>query len=302
LLFAGYKNLRATFGLNYTAHKKAISKNPNSLRIMTWNVRGFDNPSSFWDSPESVRRQMFDYIDQSQADVLCFQEFTEHFANGVLSNTTELVDIGYRYYYKTNELIYPFSTGVSISGTAIFSKVPLVDSGKTLLGDPSHPEHLAYVDLLFSQKKLRIFSTHLKSLNLFVDTAYTPQVMTFHSDSNFVRKSSKFEKLKVFEQDHAREVVIAKAELNKSPYPVVFTADMNSVPAAYPYHIITNGLQDAFVKKGFGLGGTMVDSLPKTLRIDLLLVDKRFDIKNYHLQNINLSDHFPQMVDLQWKQ
>jgi len=299
LFLGGYKNLFATFALNFSAQKDEVAKAPGTLRILTWNVRNFDNPSTYADTPKSIRRQMFDYIRNSEADVLCLQEFTEHIANGALSNTTELVDLGYIYYYKTNETILAVNYGTFLSGTAIFSKVPLIDSGKTLLGDSSYPEHIAYVDLVIHNKRMRLFSAHFKSLSLFVDKSYPGTLTPFHNDTNFIRRSDRFEKLKVFDQDHAREALIAKAELNKSPYAVVFTADMNSVPTSYAYHFMSSGLKDVFVSKGWGLGTTM-GNLPKTLRIDLLLVDKKLSITGYHKEELHLSDHFPQMVDLQW--
>ena len=110
-----------------------------------------------------------------------------------------------------------------------------------------------------------------------------------------------FEKLKVFAQEHVKEAWIAKREMDKSPYPIVFNGDLNTVPASYPYHFLSKGLQDVFLSSGFGLGTTM-DSLPKTLRIDYLLIDKKLTIKNYYLQQLHLSDHYPQIVDLAWKQ
>jgi endonuclease/exonuclease/phosphatase (EEP) superfamily protein YafD len=82
---------------------------------------------------------------------------------------------------------------------------------------------------------------------------------------------------------------------------VIVGVDMNSVPCSYPYHIVSAGLQDAFKLNGWGLGTTM-DSLPATLRIDFLFVDNKLEIKRYRKDEVNLSDHFPQFVDVAWKQ
>ena len=69
--------------------------------------------------------------------------------------------------------------------------------------------------------------------------------------------------------------------------PVVFCGDLNTVPASYPYYVISRGLQDAFLQFGCGLGTTM-DSLPKPLRIDYFFVDKRISIKNYVKNGVKL--------------
>lgn len=298
LFFIGFQNLFATFALN-PSPKQAVTKSPGSLRVLTWNVRGFDNPSVTSDTVHSVRAQMFRYISKVNPDVLCLQEFAEHLVSGTFSNTAELKKLGYVYFYRTDEMPRHYPYGTVLSGTAIFSKIPIIDSGKIMLGDPSYPEYLAFADVPLQNKKVRIFATHLKSINLFANPADTSNKVIFYGDSDFVYTSTKFEKLKAFGQAHAREAVIAKQAVNKSPFPVVIGTDMNSVPTSYPYHIMSAGLQDAFKLNGWGLG-TSIGDLPKTLRIDFLLVDKKLSIINFHKDEVHLSDHFPQFIDVEW--
>lgn len=300
LFFAGFQNLFATFALNPSA-KPSLAKDTGSLRILTWNVRGFDNPSAEYDTPGSIRRQMFDYISKVDPDVLCLQEFSEHFVKGCVSNTAELKKRGYIYFYKTNEVIHNHSYGPVLTGSAIFSKIPIIDTGKTMLGDPSYPEYLAFADVSLQNKTVRIFSTHFKSINLFAGPVDTSNKVVFYGDSNFVYYSSKFEKLKAFAPAHSKEALIAKEAVSKSPYPTITGTDMNSVPTSYQYHTMSAGLQDAFKLNGWGLGTTMAD-LPKTLRIDFLLVDKKLSIIKFRKDEVHLSDHFPQFIDVKWKE
>jgi endonuclease/exonuclease/phosphatase family metal-dependent hydrolase len=297
VFFAGYKNLFAAVGLNFHGKKAISTKDSNSLRILTWNVASFSRYATYFAPGQTLPDTIFSYIKNIGPDILCFQEFSDFNPFNSTSNTTVLAQSGYRYYYT----FHPDGSPNSIAGTTIFSKLPLLDTGKTMLGDPSNPEYIAHADVLFNNKRLRIFTTHLKSIALFIDTNVVTNLVVFHGDPNFVHKATKFEKLKVFAQDHARQVLIAKAEVDKSPYPIVFTADMNSVPTSYPYHVISKGLQDAFVVKGRGLGGTM-DQLPPTLRIDLMLADKRLKIKSFFRDSLSLSDHFPQVMDVEWRQ
>lgn len=299
LLFAGFQNLVSTIALNPSS-KTAVSKDSSSLRILSWNVRGFDNPSIGSDSLTSARTQMFKYISEINPDVLCLQEFVQHYLPGTFSNTEDLRKLGYGYMYLTNDVVNKNPGGVIITCSAIFSKIPIVDSAKVLLGDPSYTEYLGAVDIAFQNKKMRIFTTHFKSINLFAGPASSRNKVLFYGDSNFVYESTRFEKLKAFAQAHSKEAVIAKDALNNSPYPVIFAADMNSVPTSYPYHLMSQHLQDPFTKKGWGLGTTM-DGYPKSLRIDFLLVDKQFTISNFRKDDVYLSDHFPQFVDVSWK-
>jgi endonuclease/exonuclease/phosphatase family metal-dependent hydrolase len=299
LLLVGFPNVRSTFAINAVPNARAL-KDSGTLRVLTWNVRGFDNPAIHADSPNSPRRLMFAYIKKANPDILCLQEFTEHEAPSLLSNTKDLLNLGYKYYYKTNDQIHYFKSWNQFDGTAIFSKIPIIDTGRVLLGDPSYPEHLAYIDVSLKNKPVRIFSTHFKSMHLFVGPKNPDRIVVLHGDEDIVYNTTRFEKLKLFGKEHSRQAEIAKNEVNKSPYPVVFSADMNSVPTSYAYHTMCNKLQDAFITKGFGLGTTL-DSLPKTLRIDYFFVDKKLFIKNYWKDDISLSDHFPQLIDVSWR-
>ncbi|MDB5247691.1 MAG: hypothetical protein JWQ40_2085 [Segetibacter sp.] len=298
LLLVGFQNLFSTFAISLSNSSKPYLKDSNTLRVLGWNVRSFDNPAIHADSPNSARRKMFDYIKNSNADILCLQEFTEYIGPAFTSNTKQLITLGYVHNYQTAEIVKTFGWGTAKTGSAIFSKIPLLDSGKTLLGDPSFPEHIAFIDVSFKNRRLRVFATHFKSLNLFANRNSSTGVL-FHNDPYYVYEATKFEKLKVFAQDHVREAFIAKDQLNKSPYPLIYLADMNSVPTSYPYHVMSKGLTDAFIANGSGLGTTL-DSLPKTLRIDFILVDKRFSIKSFQKHDVHLSDHFPQLADLEW--
>jgi len=300
LFFAAFQNLFATFGLNPPA-TVSKEKPKGSLRILSWNVRGFDIPCAYADSPKAVRRQMLAYISDIKPDILCLQEFAEYFVGGCYSNTEELQKMGYLYFYKTNEITHNHGYGPILAGSAIFSKIPITDTGRVMLGDPSYPEYLASVDVSFNGRPVRIYATHFKSINLFVNSPKAGNRIILYGDSNFVYNKSKFEKLKAFAQAHSREAVIAKETVAKSPFPVVIGTDMNSVPASFQYNVLAAGLQDAFKLKGCGLGATM-DSLPRTLRIDYLLVDKQLSIKNFRKDNLHLSDHYPQFIDVSWKE
>lgn len=298
VLLTGYKNLLSTITWHCTQN---TTKQPKeTIRILSWNVRGFDNPSTYIDSPGSVRQQMFNYIKLSNPDIICTQEFTEHNGKGLISNTTELLDMGYAFNFRTNELSHLYPYGLVQSGTAIFSKLPITNSGKIMYADSSFPEHIAYIDVKMKNKMCRIFSTHFKSYN-FSAVEDVSNKAKFYGDSTFIYRASKFEKLRTFSKEHVVQSNKVKEIMRQSPYPFVFCADLNDVPTSYSYHIISKGLQDAFLQRGCGTGGTM-DSMPPTLRIDYLLADKSISINNYQLNKMHLSDHYPQIIDISWKQ
>jgi endonuclease/exonuclease/phosphatase family metal-dependent hydrolase len=59
-------------------------------------------------------------------------------------------------------------------------------------------------------------------------------------------------------------------------------------------------MQDAFLEKGFGIGRTF-SSLSPTLRIDYILTDDQFSIKQFTRVVKYLSDHFMIMADVELK-
>ena len=88
-----------------------------------------------------------------------------------------------------------------------------------------------------------------------------------------------------------------RIEIDKSPYPVIVCGDFNDVPNSYPYEKIGNGLQDAFVMKGSGIGRTFSGISP-TLRIDNIFVDKLYSVHQFTRIAKKLSDHFPVIADI----
>jgi endonuclease/exonuclease/phosphatase family metal-dependent hydrolase len=59
-------------------------------------------------------------------------------------------------------------------------------------------------------------------------------------------------------------------------------------------------MQDAFLKKGFGIGRTF-SALSPTLRIDYIFADKHFKILQFNRLVKKLSDHYMLLADVELK-
>src|SRR5690606_20357235 len=90
----------------------------------------------------------------------------------------------------------------------------------------------------------------------------------------------------------ARQVEAISALIKESPYPVIVCGDLNDTPASYSYKQLKQGLHDAFVRSGKGIGQTFINKLP-ALRIDYILHDKGFESYNFETHNYRMSDHLP---------
>ena len=86
-------------------------------------------------------------------------------------------------------------------------------------------------------------------------------------------------------------------ELDHSPYPSVLCGDFNDVPNSYTYFQIRGNRQDAFLKRGGGIGRTYA-SISPTLRIDYIFADPRFSVVQCKKVEVSYSDHYPVIADL----
>jgi endonuclease/exonuclease/phosphatase (EEP) superfamily protein YafD len=88
--------------------------------------------------------------------------------------------------------------------------------------------------------------------------------------------------------------------LGDSPYPVLFCGDLNDVPNSYTYFTVRGDMQDAFLKKGFGIGRTF-SAISPTLRIDYIFADDNFKIIQFNRLVKHYSDHFMLVADIEMK-
>ncbi|MDR6342726.1 endonuclease/exonuclease/phosphatase family metal-dependent hydrolase [Filimonas zeae] len=297
VLLTGFANIRNTIAFNPFA-PNAPEKSDSSITVLTWNVFFFLNDHEIKDDTiGNPRREMINTIVNSNADVLCFQEYLSYNnGRGLVSMSHILDSLGYKYKVFSNDHIYQVAGGYSEVGAMLFSKLPIADSGRIAFNNGSK-EHAPFADVVIKERKVRVIAAHLASLGLYSDTANTGQGSENVYKLSYKRKGSIARKIKKTALEHAREAAILDSAFKASPHPVVFCADMNSVPASYTYKKVRGDMQDAFLKKGLGLGQTY-DALSPTLRIDVCLADKRLLVQHCKVERVHLSDHFPVITTL----
>ncbi len=301
-LLIGYRNLNTSVAMHPFTQHQLEHNDTNTLRVLTWNVFCFLNRHEVKDdNAENPRNKMIEAIRQMNPDVLCMQEFLSY--NDVpelVSMNQVLAGMGYRYRFFSNDHRYSVKNGYSEIGAVLFSKYPFVDTGRVSLRNPQN-DHLTYGDILFKQKPVRIFTAHMSSLALYVDTAKTSLSKENIYKLTYERKRSVARKIKRSAIMHENESYIIDSALSQSPHPLVYCADMNAVPCTYSYRMVRGQLQDAFLEKGFGFGQTY-DALSPTLRIDVCFADKRLQVTDCFVRKLHgLSDHFPVIATFKWK-
>lgn len=297
-LLLGWTNIHAFFALHPASHFNP-EKPPGSLRILTWNVRSFDDFLTRKKVSSGHRPKMLDFIGRQQADVLCLQEFYEPLTrHGLESNITYIqTQLHFPYFFYSRDY---GRSGLYSGGVMIFSRYPIID---TLLHEYARPdgmretESLIAADINTGTDTIRIFATHLQSVLFHSKEFHDIEIIKNVDDSILDASRSIAKKLRqafLRRGDQAQEV---RAQLDCSPYPAIICGDFNDVPNSYTYFTIRGGWQDAFLQKGFGIGRTYVNISP-TLRIDYILADWSLKVLQCRKFSLPWSDHNPVEADL----
>jgi endonuclease/exonuclease/phosphatase family metal-dependent hydrolase len=304
-LFAGYKNIVSTIGLHVFRAAWHAQKDSGTIRVMCWNINYVGDPYISHNDPGSRRAKALGYIREVQPDILCLQDFSlieeRGTRNVFFNNMNDVLETGkfpycyFPFFYEHDGRNYAVKTGV-----AVFSKLPLTDTGSFNTGGQISDEKTGYVDVLLNNKPLRIYTTHLSSMNLWPNANGEAGLDYLEGDSTKQRTSTVLSKLNYFGKVHARQAEAIKKELDQSPCPLLFSGDLNSVPSGYVYHTLAKGLEDAFLEKDFGIGGTYHLVFPR-LRIDVLLHSKEIEVVQFTRPAVGLSDHYPLIADIRWK-
>ena len=256
-----------------------------------------------WGTPTTIRYEEgsevgYRWFARQQADVLCLQEFFTSTDTAYYNNLQHMLhEIGYPYYYFARR----DDGDRQWFGNAIFSKHPIVDSGKFLFPNERYPESLLHTDIDFHGDTIRVYTTHLASLR-FKKEDYENIEEIKGQQRDIIRNSKGiFSKVRNAMLQRKEQALLIKELVSNDPYPAILTGDFNDVPNSYTYFTIRdNKLQDAFLKKGFGIGRTF-NTISPTLRIDYILTTRDFDVLQFNRIVKNLSDHYMLVSDLQLK-
>jgi endonuclease/exonuclease/phosphatase family metal-dependent hydrolase len=295
-LLLGIKSITVFFAFHKTKTFD-YKKDPATIRVVSWNVARFVELKRNSNKGSSIRLKMFDLIRQQNADVLCLQEFHTSIDSSYYNNIKPIqAELGYPYYYFS----FDNDGDNHYYSSIIFSRVPIIDTGKIRYPRPTLPDVLLYTDLKFNQDTVRVFTTHLQSLQFGRKDYERIDQIASAKDSLLENSRNILSKLKKGFSYRSIQADIVHRIIEDSPHPVIVCADLNDVPNSYAYFTVRSNMQDAFLKKGFGVGRTF-SSLSPTLRIDYIFTDKHFRIKQFSRITKKYSDHYMLVSDLELK-
>jgi endonuclease/exonuclease/phosphatase family metal-dependent hydrolase len=300
-LIIGWSNIHSFLALHPLSGFNT-TKAPNSIRILTWNVRSFDEWITKKKGASGHREKMLDFIAGQHPDVVCFQEFLHSHQPADSCNIPYYQQrLHLPYYMFSHDYTWSNSHNEKYeSGVAILSRYPIVDSmamNYTRSSAFHATESLISADLLVGKDTVRVFTTHLQSVLFHEKDFHDLEIIRNVDDSILSASRSIAKKLGYAFRHRADQAQEVRAILDKSAYPGVICGDFNDVPNSYTYFTIRKDWQDAFLQKGFGIGRTYVHISP-TLRIDYILADRRFSVLQCRKYSLPWSDHNPVVADL----
>ncbi|MFY7652221.1 MAG: endonuclease/exonuclease/phosphatase family protein [Chitinophagaceae bacterium] len=299
VILLGFQNIKNCFALNWPSSFQQ-EKDAEHIRVLSWNVNEFVNSEIIADSINNHRRGILNFIAKTNADVLCLQDFSSSNDSKIyLNNFTYIKDsLNYPFVFITiddNRGMKGFMEGY---GTAIFSRLPFIDTGRFAYKEMKIPEHLNYVTINKGKTTLRLYNTHLRSMSLKdVNPEIASKPLITNADTAIKTNKNIASLIRTYDLIHAGQVNFIKPIINQSSYPYLFCADLNAVPSTYVYHTLSKGLKDAFLEKGIGIGKTYHGVAP-SLRIDVVLMHPSIQLKQLFTPKPSLSDHFPILVDV----
>lgn len=287
-------------------HDFQMEKNNDQLRVMTWNVRYFVpfEKKIFQSNETGSRDDIFNEIKSFQPDVVCFQEF---FTNGGFKGEDNILlfsrELGFPYHFFSRDNVH---WGTIVSGTAIFSRYPMVNS--TLIPFPkninSDGETAMSTDIIFRNDTIRLLNMHLESFKFMPQDYASFGKIKNQQDTGLVASKKILRKMKSAFSLHGSQADFIADKLKQSPYPVILCGDLNDVPNSYTYSKIRGERKDTFLEKGFGFGKTYTSSTSRvmgklpTLRIDYIFTDPIIQTSQFTQIKEKLSDHQALIADV----
>lgn len=259
------------------------------VKVMSFNVRLFDLYN--WFHNNETREKIFEFLKKESPGIACFQEYysserkLSDFNNNAL--VPKVLDAPYSHIEYTVSLRDSDHWGI-----AIFSKYPIVKK-EAVHFEKRGGNIFIYADIKIGNDTIRVFNTHLESIRFRnEDYRYLSNLRNDVEQDEMAGGIKILKRLKRAYAKRTRQVNILKAEIEKSPYPVIVAGDFNDTPSSYTYHKISDDLKDSFRECGSGFGKTYAGLFP-SFRIDYLLHSENIYSAHYNTHREKISDHYP---------
>jgi endonuclease/exonuclease/phosphatase family metal-dependent hydrolase len=270
---------------NYIRFSKPSGKIHGTFKVMSYNLRLFN----YFETPRKSdsEKKILAYIKTIQPEIICFQEL---FINGNAIEKDEEIRnaLGGNYYSHTKLLGRRKN---QYYGIATYSRFPIIRKGE--IRHPGSSSLSIYSDIVVEKDTFRIFNNHLQSFRLQrMERSLIEELASSEDNQALDEIKTISVSLKQGFVRRALQAQVVKNYVDRSPYPVIVLGDFNDTPVSYSYRKIRKGLNDSFVKSGYGAGFTYRGNYPPN-RIDYILYDNKLISTKFDILKVKYSDHYP---------
>ena len=257
----------------------------DAIKVLSYNIMHFDGHK-----PHSKNKpnEIVQYIQKNNADIVCLQEasFNNSDSKKFLSEKV----------FRKAMTEYPYFNQYVAKGNGwiCLSRYPIL-SARMINYESANNGSMAY-ELKVGADTLLLINNHLESNKLTLDdrTAYremivNPQEETLKSTSKrLIGKVSEAASIRANQANKVSQYIRESGHKY-----VVSCGDFNDSPLSYAHRIIGEGMNDAFIESGNGLGISYHRN-GFYFRIDHILASDNFELYNCKIDNsIKASDHYP---------
>ena len=270
---------------NYIKFRKPAIDREGTFMVMSYNLRLFN----YFENQKNTNteKKVLSYINAQQPDIAGLQELFIN-GNATIKDEEFKKALGGKYYSHIKLI---GSGRNKYYGIATYTRFPIVNKGEII--HPGSSSMSIYTDILIQNDTFRIFNNHLQSFRLKrMERSFVQELIDSEEKQTMKEIRSLSASLKNGFVLRALQSQVVKDYINKSPYPVIVIGDFNDTPVSYSYRKIRKGLNDSFVKAGYGAGFTYRGNYPPN-RIDYILYDSRLVCTNFEIAKVKYSDHYP---------
>lgn len=229
----------------------------SNLKIVSINIKGADYG----------REAIYDYLKNSDADLIFGQEYGEEFNVPGYEHRTDQYSI-----------------------VAINSKVEIINHEKI---ETNGNGEAFFADVKVNGKTIRVINVYLNPF------AFDKEKVKPSDDYDRNKRKLRYVAARLIPtfKIHQEEIDIIRQAIDDSPHPVILAGDLNAVPNSYEYYQIAETLTDAFMAVGNG-NSTSFHDYKFPIRIDYVFASKEIIPVSYKVdRSQKLSDHYPVVAE-----
>jgi len=274
-----FSHLNNCFTIPYKSFFK--QKTEQKIKILSYNISAMRMVRT------SQKENFFKFIAETDADIVCFQEFGYYKEK---DRDNFLAEMKKNYPYR--HIWYKNQSKTNSWGVATFSKFPIIFKKK--IDFDSKYNVSVFSDIVINNDTVRVFNNHLESNKFSMADIKKYQSAGDNLSGSELKNISSILSQKLGDAYKIRAVQarILAGEIKKSPYKNIVCGDFNDVPSSYVYHKVKGNLTDLFTATSWGYKYTFYNK-GMLVGIDHILIDKSFVPISLTIPHKKFSDHYP---------